>query len=120
VRALARRLKVHHNTVSAAYQDLEAAGHVELQRGSGVFVRRSGVATLGDAQGLDEMIRLALHNAFRKGFKGPEIRAAVARWLAAVPPDRVVVVDPSVEMAELLAHEIRAAIGVPAAACSLD
>ena len=120
VRALARRLKVHHNTVSAAYQDLEASGHVELQRGSGVFVRRAGAETLGDAQGLDEMIRFALHSAFRKGFAGPEIRAAVERWLAAVPPDRVLVVDPSLGMAELLAHEIHAAIPVAVTACSLE
>ena len=120
VRALARRLKVHHNTVSAAYQDLAAAGHVELQRGSGVFVRRAGAATLMEAHGLDEMIRLALHSAFRKGFAGAEIRAAVERWLAASPPDRVLVVDPSVEMAELLAHEIRSALAVPATPCTLD
>ena len=120
VRALARRLKVHHNTVSAAYQDLEAAGHVELQRGSGVFVRRAGAATLTDARGLDEMIRLALHSAFRKGFTGPEIKAAVERWLAASPPDRVLMVDPSVEMAELLAHEIRGVLTVPVTACTLD
>ena len=120
VRALARRLKIHHNTVSAAYQDLEAAGHVELQRGSGVFVRRAGIATLAEARGLDEMIRLALHFAFRQGFKGPEIRTAVERWLAASPPDRVLVVDPSMEMAELLAHEIRSVLSVPATPCTLD
>src|SRR5688572_7011352 len=120
VRALARRLKIHHNTVSAAYQDLESAGHVELQRGSGVFVRRSGASTLAEARGLDEMIRLALHTAYRKGFSTPEIRAAVERWLAAVPPDRVLVVDPSIEMAELLAHEIHAALGVTATPCTLD
>src|SRR5687768_14943162 len=120
VRALARRLKIHHNTVSAAYQDLEAAGHVELQRGSGVFVRRAGIATLADARGLDEMIRLALHFAFRQGFKGPEIRAAVERWLAASPPDRVLVVDPSLEMAELLAHELRGVLAMPAMPCTLD
>jgi GntR family transcriptional regulator len=120
VRALARRLKVHHNTVSAAYQDLESAGHVELQRGSGVFVRRAGAATLSEARGLDEMIRLALHTAYREGFQTPEIRAAVERWMAAVPPDRVLVVDPSLEMAELLAHEIRRALSVPATTCALD
>jgi DNA-binding transcriptional regulator YhcF (GntR family) len=120
VRALARRLKVHHNTVSAAYQDLEAAGHVELQRGSGVFVRRAGIATLAEARGLDEMIRLALHNAFRKGFAGPEIRAAVERWLAASPPDRVLVVDPSLEMAELLAHEIRSVLAATVTPCALE
>ena len=120
VRALARRLKVHHNTVSAAYQDLEAAGHVELQRGSGVFVRRAGAATLTEALGLDEMIRLALRSAYRKGFATPEIRAAVERWLAASPPDRVLVVDPSMEMAELLAHEIRSVLAVPATPCTLE
>ncbi len=120
VRALARRLKVHHNTVSAAYQDLETAGHVELQRGSGVFVCRSGAATITEARGLDEMIRLALHTAYRKGFATPEIRAAVERWMAAVPPDRVLVVDPSMEMAELLAHEIRIGLAVPATPCTLD
>jgi DNA-binding transcriptional regulator YhcF (GntR family) len=85
VRALARRLKVHHNTVSAAYQDLEAAGHVHLRRGSGVFVRSGGPRALADADGLDQMIRLAMHTAFAKGFGGAEIRAAVERWLAAAP-----------------------------------
>jgi GntR family transcriptional regulator len=120
VRSLARRLKVHHNTVSAAYQDLEENGHVELQRGSGVFVRRGGNAALPEARGLDEMIRLALHAAFRKGFSGIEIRAAVERWLSAAPPDRIVVVDPSAEMADLLVHELRLLLGVPASSCALD
>ena len=120
VRALARRLKIHHNTVSAAYQDLVAAGHVQLQRGSGVYVGREGPTAIADAVGLDEMIRIALHAAFRKGFSGPEIRGAVERWLAAAPPDRVVVVDPSAEMAELLVHEIGDALGMPATSCSLD
>lgn len=120
VRALARRLEVHHNTVSAAYQDLEASGHVELQRGAGVFVRRAGAGSLQEASGLDEMIRLALHTAFRKGFTGAQVRTAVERWLKAAPPDRVVVVDPSPEMAELVAAEIAGVVGVPAGACSLD
>jgi DNA-binding transcriptional regulator YhcF (GntR family) len=120
VRALARRLKVHHNTVSAAYQDLEAAGHVELRRGSGVFVRTGGPRALSEARGLDEMIRLALHAAFAKGFGGPEVRGAVERWLAAAPPDRVVVVDPSREMAELMVHEIRQALDIPASAATFD
>jgi DNA-binding transcriptional regulator YhcF (GntR family) len=120
VRSLARRLKVHHNTVSAAYQDLEAAGHVELKKGAGVFVRRARPSALGDARGLDEMIRMALHAAFHKGYTGPEIRAAVERWLAAAPPDRILVVDPSREMGELLVHEIGEGLSVAASAISLE
>ena len=43
-----------------------------------------GSSALPEAKGLDEMIRLALHAAFRKGFSGSDIRSAVERWLAAV------------------------------------
>ena len=42
VRALARRLKIHANTVSAAYRALEASGRVRLRRGSGVYVVERG------------------------------------------------------------------------------
>lgn len=120
VRALARRLKVHPNTVSAAYQDLQATGHVDLQRGAGVFVRPGAPSQPHEARGLDEMIRLDLYLAFRRGFSGSEIRAAVERWLAAAPPDRVVVVDPSKEMGELLVHEIRGGLGVPATSAAIE
>jgi DNA-binding transcriptional regulator YhcF (GntR family) len=120
VRALARRLKVHHNTVSAAYQDLQGAGHVDLRRGSGVFVRTGGPRALAEAEGLDEMIRLALHAAFAKGFRGGEVRVAVERWLAAAPPDRVVVIDPSREMAEIMMHEVREALGISASGATFE
>jgi GntR family transcriptional regulator len=120
VRALARRLGLHANTVSAAYRDLETAGHVELRRGAGVYVRAGTPAALEDARGLDEMIRLALRAAFRKGHSGAEIRAAVERWLRAAPPERVVVVDPRRETLELVAHEIRTAIPVSTAGCTIE
>jgi DNA-binding transcriptional regulator YhcF (GntR family) len=120
VRALARRLGLHPNTVSSAYRDLETAGHVELRRGAGVYVRAGAPAALEDAHGLDEQIRLALSAAFRKGYSGAEIRAAVERWLRAAPPERVVVVDPRRETLELVAHEIRTGIGVPCAGCTLE
>lgn len=86
VRALARRLRLHANTVSAAYRRLEATGHVEMRRGSGVFVRVVGATSLAGARGLDEMIAVALEEAARRGFGVAEVRAAVARWLAASPP----------------------------------
>jgi GntR family transcriptional regulator len=120
VRVLARRLGLHANTVSAAYRDLERAGHVELRRGAGVFVREGAPVSLDDARGLDDMIRLALNVAFRKGHAAPDIRAAVERWLRAAPPDRVVVVDPRSETTELVAHEVRSALGVPASGCTLE
>jgi GntR family transcriptional regulator len=118
VRALARRLKLHANTVSAAYRDLEAAGHVRSRRGSGVYVRESGPAAPEQAASLDEMIRLALRLALRKGFTLAQIREAAQRWLAVSPPERVVFVDPEPELGELLVHEL-GGLGVPVVACTL-
>jgi DNA-binding transcriptional regulator YhcF (GntR family) len=120
VRALARRLGLHPNTVSAAYRDLEKAGQVELRRGAGVYVRAGAPASLDEARGLDEIIRLALGAAFRQGHSGPAIRAALERWLKAAPPERVVVVDPQRETVELVTDEVRTALGVPAAGCTLE
>ena len=120
VRALARRLGLHANTVSSAYRDLEKAGHVELRRGAGVYVRAAAPASLDEARGLDEMVRLALIAAFRMGHSGSEIRAAVERWLRAAPPERVVIVDPRQETLDLVAHEIRTSLGVPASGCTLE
>lgn len=118
VRALARRLKVHANTVSAAYQLLEAAGHLELRSGSGVFVRSGGPRDPRDARDLDEMIRLALHMALER-YSGVEVRAAVVRWLQGAPPERLLAVDASREMGELLARELQDALGIPASFCSV-
>lgn len=38
-RELARRFRIHSNTVSAAYRDLERRGWLESRKGSGVYVR---------------------------------------------------------------------------------
>ena len=120
VRALARRLGLHANTVSGAYRDLEKAGHVELRRGAGVYVRAGSPASVEDARGLDEVVRLALSAAFRKGFSGAEIRAAVERWLRAAPAERVVIVDPREETLAILVQEVKGALAVPASGCTLD
>ena len=120
VRALARRLGLHANTVSGAYRDLEKAGHVELRRGAGVYVRAGSPASVEDARGLDEVVRLALSAAFRKGFSGAEIRAAVERWLRAAPAERVVIVDPREETLDILVQEVKSALAVPASGCTLD
>src|SRR5687767_12019448 len=113
VRALARRLKVHPNTISAAYRALQNLGLVERRQGSGVYVRTHAPHAIDDARGLDEMIRMALQTAFRRGFTGAEVRAAVTRWLAAAPAERVLVVDAEREMAELLVHELQPELKVP-------
>ena len=68
VRDLARRLKVHPNTVSAVYQDLAARGWVKRKAGSGVFV--------SDISELDAFVRAWIEEASNRGFSLDALRAA--------------------------------------------
>jgi DNA-binding transcriptional regulator YhcF (GntR family) len=118
VRALARRIHLHPNTVSMAYRDLEATHHVELRRGSGIFVRAAPERPKRGAT-LDDLVHFALDQACSRGFERAEIRGAVERWLAMGPPGRILVVDRSPEMAELLAREVSESLGQPVSSCGL-
>jgi len=71
-RELARRFRLHPNTVSAAYRSLERDGRVEMRRGSGVFVR-DGSAN-GDksrSPALDRMIAALLSRRARVACRRP-------------------------------------------------
>src|ERR1041384_1141284 len=41
-RELARRFRIHSNTVSAPFRELERTGGLEVRKGSGVYVRQLG------------------------------------------------------------------------------
>jgi DNA-binding transcriptional regulator YhcF (GntR family) len=45
-RELARRFRIHANTASAAYKDLEKSGWLELRHGSGVYIQKEPDAQL--------------------------------------------------------------------------
>jgi GntR family transcriptional regulator len=120
VRALARRLSVHPNTISAAYQAMQEAGFIQRRQGSGVYCSSEAPKDLEEARGLDEMIRMALQAAFRRGHSGAEIRNAVERWLAAAPPDRVLVVDVERELADLITAELSAVLSVQLVSATVE
>src|SRR5712691_11643451 len=69
VRALARKLRIHHNTVSGAYQDLTGKDLLTRRRGSRMVVRFPdlplGAPTVKD---LDDLINDTLRLARRHGF----------------------------------------------------
>src|SRR5271155_776304 len=66
VRDLARRLKVHPNTVSAAYQDLAARGWVKRKAGSGVFVCDIKHPEKGDQ--IDAFVHAWMEEGLSRGF----------------------------------------------------
>jgi DNA-binding transcriptional regulator YhcF (GntR family) len=111
IRAFARMLRINPNTVSAVYRRLESLGRLHRRRGAGMFVD-SVEADGHGAPRLDAVVHAAMRNCILQGYSAAEIRDEVGRWMSAPPPDRIVVFDPVREMAELLASELRDALGV--------
>src|SRR5438128_2494793 len=66
VRDLARRLRIHPNTVSAVYHDLSLRGWVQTRHGSGVFVD-DAVRRDGDS-GLRAFVHDWVNAAAARGF----------------------------------------------------
>src|SRR5579862_8586244 len=68
VRALARRAKVHHNTVSEAYQDLVRRKWLTRRRGSRLIVGARSDAGMRSPANLDELINDSIQRAKEMGY----------------------------------------------------
>lgn len=112
-RELARRFRIHANTVIAAYRDLEERGWVELRQGSGAYVREK-TATRQTSEGkfaLDQLTANYLRQARALGFSLQDIKANLNYWLDLQPPDHVLVIDPDAALCKILMAEISEATG---------
>jgi GntR family transcriptional regulator len=111
-RELARRYRIHPNTVSAAYRELERRGWLESRKGSGVYVRGLAAdAASGAVSGLelDGLISAFLLLARGHGFTLGEVQRRVKHWLRLQPPDHFLVVESDEELLSILVAEIEAA-----------
>jgi DNA-binding transcriptional regulator YhcF (GntR family) len=119
-RELARRFRVHPNTISAGYRQLVREGWVEFRRGSGVFVRTNNEVPTTPAQILDQHISAFFRAVRELDLPSAEVRERVAQWLASPPPDHFLVIDPDPELREILLTEIRDLTDFPVAGASIE
>jgi DNA-binding transcriptional regulator YhcF (GntR family) len=120
VRALARRLKIHHNTVSAAYQDLVRRTWLVGRRGRRLVVRPLGeLAAWTKGSDVDDLINATIRVARHQGYSLQSLRERVRTRLLAEPPDHVLVVEDDPGLRRLIQEEIRAVLGQKAEGCSL-
>jgi GntR family transcriptional regulator len=120
-RELARRFKIHSNTVSAAYRDLAERGWVELRRGSGIYVREHGGDHLSSEElRLDQLINAFLQAARESGYSLGEIQARIKRLLKLQPPDHFLVIESDKELREILVAEIKEATGFRVSGAGLE
>lgn len=119
-RELARRFRVHANTVSAAYRELHRCGLVEFRRGSGVYVRKlDGQQELNGSFELDRLTAQFFKAARDSGFSLSDVKSSLSHWLEAQPPDHFLVIEPDIELRKILMAEIEAATRLRARGVSI-
>ena len=121
VRSLARRLKIHHNTVSKAYQDLVRRGWLRGQHGGRLYVGVEGHSQVREAHAnLDELISESIQRARQMGYSLQALRKKVLERLFAAPPDHVLVVEDELGLRQIIWAEICSRLGKHVETCSLE
>jgi DNA-binding transcriptional regulator YhcF (GntR family) len=120
VRALARRVKVHHNTVSEAYQDLVRREWLTRRRGSRLVVgARAGSGQRSPAN-LDELINESIRRAKEMGYSLKVLTERVRERLLAEPPDHILVVEQEAGLREIIRKEVCEKLNWPIETCSSE
>jgi GntR family transcriptional regulator len=120
-RELARRFKIHSNTVSAAYRDLAERGWVELRKGSGIYVRQHpGDASASTGLELDQLISVFLQAARERGYSLAEIQTRIKCLLELQPPDHFLVIESDEGLREILVAEIKEATAFRVSGAGLE
>jgi len=120
VRALARRVKVHHNTVSEAYQDLVRRKWLSRRRGSRLVVGARAVSEHRSPSNLDELINESIQRAKEMGYSLKILTDRVRERLLAEPPDHILVVEQEAGLREIIRKEVCEKLNWPIAICSSD
>lgn len=113
-RELARRFRLHPNTASAGYRQLEHEGWVEVRRGSGVYVcDRKREDSLSPTFALDRLAANLFRAARGLGVPLATVRARLRHLLEMQPPDHFLVIERDEELRRILTLEIKSAVTLP-------
>jgi DNA-binding transcriptional regulator YhcF (GntR family) len=121
VRSLARRLGIHHNTVSKACSDLVSRNWLKRRRGSRLCVAPAIYLKGRETNdSLDELIDRSTERARELGYSLATVRARVAQRLALQPPDHLLVVEQDLGLRRIMQAEIGLAIRKRVAGCTAE
>lgn len=117
--ALARRLKVHPNTVGKAYQELVSRRLCVRRHGRAHEVRQPGEPDQPSVdKDLDDLINDTIRAATELGYTFRQLRQRVEERLAARRPSHIVVVSADFGMRLLIQQELRRTIGFTVRECA--
>lgn len=120
-RELARRFRLHPNTASAGYRQLEDEGWVEVRRGSGVYVcEGKREDSLSPTFALDQLAANLFRAARELGVPLGTVRARLRHLLEMQPPDHFLVIERDEELRRILTLEIKSAVKLRVADSAAD
>jgi len=120
-RELARRFRLHPNTVSAGYRQLEHERWVEFRHGSGVYVREhKPEVSPSSSLALDQLISRLFRHARDLGQPLSTVRSRLRQWLDLQPPDHFVLIEPDEELRRIVTAEMAKAVAFPVQSCGLQ
>lgn len=112
-RELARRFRLHPNTVSAGYKQLEKSSWLEFRKGSGVYVRATPPENQDGEVGLDRLIADFFRSARKLNTPLAVVRERLRQWLDIQPPDHFLLIEPDLQLAQIVVGEMKAAVSLP-------
>jgi len=119
-RELARRFRLHPNTVSAGYRQLERERWVEFRHGSGCYVRDTKPeSALSPSHALDQLVAELLLSARKLGVSLATVRARLRHWFELQPPDHFLLIEADEELRRILAVEMQQVVTLPVRSCGL-
>lgn len=120
-RELARRFRVHANTISAGYRQLERERWVDFRRGSGVYVAESKPEIPHSPElALDQLMVNLFREARKLGAPAGVVRERLRHWLELQPPDHFLLIEPREELRRIVVHEMQQALALPVKSCGLN
>ena len=120
-RELARRFRLHPNTISAGYRQLVQEGWAELRHGSGIYIRDTKPdMPLSSALALDQLIANLFRSARGLGAPLSTVRSRLRQWLELQPPDHFLLIEPDEELRRIVSLEMQQAVTLPVRSCSLN
>src|SRR5581483_6088478 len=111
-RELARRFRLHPNTVSAGYRQLEKSDWLEFRKGSGVYVRATQPERHHGQLELEHLIGDFFRSARKLDIPLARVRERLRAWLELQPPDHFLLVEPDLQLAQIVASEMKTAVAL--------
>lgn len=112
VREIARRYRVHANTVAAAFKTLADQGWLESRKGSGMYVRSAPPSTVPPALMADHLLSELFLSAEKHGIDRNTLGQRFASWMKNGHPREILVVHPDAELRKIFAAEVAAAVPI--------